>query len=163
MQIRFSGTVDPSVIESFKRLYLQRSPIYPILYLALAVLVIVMGWLEEGPVDPKRWAFWLAIAAGLVYVALFAPKMAYGRWSRALQGKAFAGSISEEGVQLDSSDQLIPWRSFFAAKIGERAAILYLSRADGVPLHRAFFDSDSAWLEARRLASEHVQRVVAAS
>lgn len=160
MEIRFSGTADPSVIEDFKRLYLQRSLIYPILYLALAVLFIVLGWLEEGAGDLKRWAFWLAIAAGMVYVALFAPKMAYGRWSRALQGETLAGSISEEGVYLDSSDQLIPWRSFSAAKIGDRAAILYLSREEGVPFHPALFDSDSAWLEARRLASERVKRVV---
>src|SRR5262245_59237781 len=116
MQIRFSGVVDPAVAADFKRLYLHRSPLYPIAYLLLAILVLVLGWMSEGN-ELKDWAFWLVIAAALTYVALFAPKVAYGRWSRALQGETVAGSISEDGVRLDSSGQLIPWRSFAAAKI----------------------------------------------
>jgi len=154
MQIQFSGIVDDRVAEDLRLVYLHRSPVYPIVYAAVAVVALAMGWWAGGASNPQALFFWFLVALGAIYVGFGTPRVAYNRWAKPIQGMAFSGSVSEDGVRVDRIEDLRPWRSIQAAKLGARAAILYVSKAEGVPLHRQFFDSERSWQQAKELASE---------
>jgi hypothetical protein len=70
-----------------------------------------------------------------------------------------SGAISKEGVRWVPEGELIPWSRFSAAKLNDRAALLFLNNWFPVPLHESMFANEADWQSFCDLLRESRVRV----
>src|SRR6185436_4471097 len=143
-EYRFQADVNARNIPELRRLYLHRPLGYPLSYAILAAAALgagVFAFLSKS----REAAFWVLVSAAIVYIGFALPKIAYARWSRQFAGNPVNGTVDGNGIYLHSHMQEFPWSQTVAAKISPKAALVYASKTDALPLQPEFFASEAEW------------------
>jgi len=157
-EYRFQADVNARNIPELRRLYLHRPLGYPLSYAILAAAALgagVFAFLSKS----REAAFWVLVSAAIVYIGFALPKIAYARWSRQFAGNPVNGTVDGNGIYLHSHMQEFPWSQTVAAKISPKAALVYASKTDALPLQPEFFASEAEWHQVVALIQQRVQRV----
>src|SRR3989442_1032345 len=134
MSSTFAGAFGPEMEADFHRLCLRRNPLFVIAYtlmgtvmLSLALfpdrtIMLLYGTASQTPVQITVWErLGLLVATVLFFVSAFALYRLWWLWwwpkvEREF-GRTFSGEATEEGLRWGEPGELIPWRTFLAAKL----------------------------------------------
>src|SRR5262245_10048146 len=135
-EYRFQADVNARNIPELRRLYLHRPLGYPLAYaiLAAAALAGAFVFLPKA----SEAVFLVLISAAIVYIGFALPKIAYARWLRQFAGNPVNGTVAGNGIYVHSHMQEFPWSQIVAAKISPKAALVYVSKTDALPLQPKF-------------------------
>jgi hypothetical protein len=167
--IQFSGPLGPELKEDIRALYMRRNRIIQAGYALLGVAVLVNAYVpgqpitaflfripppEPGPMPFDGKLLFTGVAV-VMFMLAFAIAPLWWRWwwpqIEQTPGGKLAGEASPEGIRWAEEAEIIPWSSFIAAKLSDRAALLYLTKAYAIPIHRSLFPNAGAWEEFRSL------------
>jgi hypothetical protein len=175
--IPFSGPLVPDLTEDVRALYLRRNRVVHAIYAILGVVVLVNAYVPGQPVaaflfrvppavpGPMRLDARLTFtgAAVAMFLLAFALGPLWWRWwwpqIEETSGGMLAGEACREGLRWADGAEIIPWSSFIAAKLSDRAALLYLTKAYAVPFHRSLFRDASTWEAFQQLVRESRIRI----
>jgi hypothetical protein len=164
MEIAFAGPITAEVRDDLRRLYIKRNPLFPVAYALMGTFAFLMMLIPneiatllkplsseiKTPILMSLWdkLFWLAVSI-FFFVAAFALTQIWYRWwwPQWERDGRLAGRISLEGVYWGTEIQPVPWSSFQAIRLSDKAALLYLAKGYALPLHRTLFLDDAAWRE----------------
>ncbi len=149
----FSGTIDAAFIEDVHALYVHRNPLFPIGYGAMGMVMLGLGVYRGSETAIGDSLFFGVAAASLLTFAFALPQIGWKWWWPRFEsefGPNLFGEITSDGIRWAAEPEPIPWSAFIAIKADERAALLYISKLEALPLHRSMF-TDSEWQTALSL------------
>jgi hypothetical protein len=176
LNVSFAGPISSEVEGDIRALYERHLPWTRELLLLLGVAVLANIWFpdqtatyifriplaKQVPLSPVDKLLFLALAAVFFWFAFGLPHVWWRWWWPKIEqsfGDTLSGQVSEDGVRWCSQPEIIPWRRFITAKLGERSVLLYLTKAYPLPFHRSMFKDSVDWLDFRGLVVESKVRI----
>jgi len=160
-RVAFSGRLTTEARDDLRDLYtrwdeyfldqtMPRTPQQRKIYTVTGLMTVIVVFTALTFAMPIRWVA-IILGLGLVYAlgSGFLPRLYWRSWWRGTLAaggeKGYSGEIGPQWLRWCEDGNPFSWSDFIDAKVSERAILLYVMKADPLPLHRSWLRSEADW------------------